>query len=168
MPLFRQTGNLLESDADYIVQQCNCLTVRAHGLSADIAARFPDSDPYAARRPLGKRNLAQETDRGEPGTIQVLGRVVCLMAQWRPGNTGSRYFHRYPESDPPETAAQREKWFRACLEELAIICAGKRVAFPDHIGCGMAGGDWEYYEQMIETFANETMDVFIIKMETFW
>ena len=165
MPLYRQTGDLLESEADWIVQQCNCLTVRAHGLSRDIAAKFPDSNPYVTRRAVDNRNLAQEADRSVPGTIEVMGRVVCLMAQWRPGNLCSPYFLRYPESDPPETAAQREVWFKACLANLNGISG--RVAFPDHIGCGLAGGNWEHYEQMIEHFA-ERNDVVIIKWEPFW
>lgn len=168
MPLYRRTGDLLAVDVDHIVQQCNCLTVRPHGLSADIAKRL-GSNPYESRCPEGKRNLALVSDRGTPGSVVITGRVVNLMAQWRPGKIGSPYFHRYPESNPPETAEQREKWFQACLDALGAVFS-KSVAFPDHIGCGLAGGNWQHYEQMIEAFAkkNSSMDVFIIKMETFW
>ena len=94
-----------------------------------------------------------------------MGHVLCFMAQWRPGRVMSYYFHQYPESCPLETAAQREKWFQECLDNL-VGCTGS-VAFPDHIGCGMAGGNWAHYEQMIKGFA-ENHDVVIVKLESFW
>jgi len=166
MPLYRQTGDLLTCDADWIVQQCNCLNVRPHGLSADIAKAFPQSNPYALRRAIGSRNLAQAADRGIPGTVVRLGRVCCLLAQWGPGKIGS--FQHLPPSDPPETWARREEWFQACLDSLDGTCGS--MAFPDHIGCGMAGGNWERYEEMIKQFSekNHSLDVYIIKLESFW
>ena len=75
-------GDLTEwTEADAIVHQCNCLTVRAHGLSAQIARKYPWGDVYSYRRSQGswiwghyhrKRNLAVPEDRKEPGTIQIL------------------------------------------------------------------------------------------------
>ena len=70
-----------------IVQQCNCLTVKPHGLSQSIAERYPWANLYATRRSLGHRNLAIEADRGIPGTLQIMSNemdpdVICLLAQW--------------------------------------------------------------------------------------
>jgi hypothetical protein len=69
-----------------IVQQCNCLTVKTHGLSQSIAERYPWANLYATRRPLGHRNLAIKADRGRPGTIRILSNgidpdVICFLAQ---------------------------------------------------------------------------------------
>lgn len=164
-----ETGDLLEFVGGIIVQQCNCLTVKSHGLSKQIAQRFPSADPYTRRRPVGKRNLAISADRATPGTVWREGRVVCFMAQWRPGKINSPYFGKYPESDPPETADQREKWFAECLAELASK-EPLQVAFPDHIGCGMAGGNWVQYERMIHEFAERLpigSRVHIITLESF-
>ncbi len=167
-----ESGNLLEFIEGLIVHQCNCLTVHAHGLAQTIARRFPMADLYAAREPIGKRNLAIEAHRGTPGTFLAVGRVVCFMAQWRPGKINSPYFGKYPESDPPETADQREKWFAECLAQLASTYKDPlEVAFPDHIGCGMAGGNWVQYERMIKEFAERLplgSRVHIIKLESFW
>lgn len=150
-------GDLLSVEADFIVQQCNCLTVRAHGLS-DSIARALGVDPYATRRAVGRRNLAIEADRSVPGTIQVAGRVVNLFGQWRPGAIGTPYFDSYPESpDGRETAALRLQWFRAGLAALKrrIDCAqcAVTVAFPFQIGCGLAKGKWSDYEAAIASFA---------------
>ena len=33
------------------------------------------------------------------------------------------------------------------------------IAFPEQIGCGLAGGDWGAYERMLEEFADANPDV---------
>ena len=65
-------GDLSEwRGVDAIVHQCNCLAVKAHGLSAQIARKFPWVDVFRYRRRQGFRNLAVSEDRKEPGTIQI-------------------------------------------------------------------------------------------------
>lgn len=161
-------GNLLQAKADYIVQQCNCLTVKSRGLSKQIADTFPFADVYAKRRPQGRRNLAIAEDRSHPGTIEITQHVVALYAQWRPGNTHSPFWKRYPESDPVETREQRELWFQECLGELEESCKGQQVsiAFPHGIGCGLAGGNWNHYLKFIEDFSarNDHIEVIIVKL----
>lgn len=161
-------GDLLQAPDDYIVQQCNCLTVRAHGLSAAIAVKFPEANVYKQRRGVGQRNLAMLEDRGKPGTIVVMDRVINLLAQWRPGKVQSGYAHIYPESSPPESELQRQLWFQQCLETLALFLQGQAVtlAFPYGIGCGLAGGDWTCYLAMIQDFAkaNTNLKIKIYKL----
>ena len=79
---FRRGDVTQWTEADAIVHQCNCLTVKAHGLSAQIARKYPWADVYryrrsqeSSRRPFwrpGVRNLAIPEDQKEPGTIQIL------------------------------------------------------------------------------------------------
>lgn len=152
-------GDIIKCDADFIVQQCNCLTVTAHGLSASIAAAHPNADAYKHRRRLGKRNLAIPEDRDRPGTMKILDtKVVCLFGQWRPGRIETSYFSTYPESpDGVETAELRKTWFQRALDEFGTVLDKKegsvKVAFPMFIGCGLAGGDWKEYKKMIDRFA---------------
>jgi hypothetical protein len=44
----------------------------------------------------------------------------------------------------------------------------KSIAFPWRIGCGIADGDWDYYQRLIEIFSNKMPDVevFIVKRIT--
>ena len=170
-------GDLLKADVDYIVQQCNCLTIRGAGLSEAIRIKF-DSDPYNQRRTMNNRNLAIEEDRSEPGTFEIdfvnpkssyqeLG-IVHLFSQYRPGPTNSYYFNNYPESDPPETKAQRLIWFKSCLRNFAEYLNEdpdeKIIGFPFHIGCGLAGGNWKDYFQCIQEFSstleNKTVQIY--------
>lgn len=149
---------LLYAKADYIVQQCNCLTVRGLGLYTAIAAKFPDAHPYSGRREIGQSNCAVEEDRAEPGSIAILGRVICLFAQWRPGSCSKRRFDKYPDSPSgPETIDQRIAWFRQALNALAVRFGDTlrlTIAFPHGIGCGLGGGRWDVYRSLIVEFAN--------------
>lgn len=142
------TGDLLDQP-DFIAQQCNCLTVRGHGLAAAIARRFPAADCYARRRALGRRNLAVVEDRATPGTAALDGRVLHLFGQWRPGPTRTSYWLAYPECLARiETAEARLDWFRAALvDALRLLPPDGRstIAVPTLIGCGLAGGDWTAY-----------------------
>ena len=64
-------GDLLTCTDSIICQQLNCLCVRAHGLSADIAKKYPYSNVYAERKAIGTRNLCIPEDAGVPGNIEV-------------------------------------------------------------------------------------------------
>jgi O-acetyl-ADP-ribose deacetylase (regulator of RNase III) len=129
-------GNLLEASEKYIVHQCNCKTTTPKGLSEQIFKKFPYANVYHEAR--------------TPGTIKICGNgkdkrfVVSLFAQNGPGKPTSK-----------ETARQREKWFAKCLTELVnTIPKDSTVAFPSGVGCGLAGGDWSHYLNMIEQFAD--------------
>lgn len=161
-------GDILESNAEYIVQQCNCLTVRAHGLSQTLSRRFAHANLYSKRRAIYKnKNLAVPEDRGTPGSgiiLQGTPNIVCLFGQWRPGKCNSLYFSKYPETTPREDFIVREKWFKTALWSFGLylrhIGVNKAtVAMPYRIGCGLAGGNWETYQSIIcefeEEFTNE-------------
>lgn len=160
-------GDITEAKVDYIVQQCNCLTVRAHGLSETLEKKFPHAHLYGRRRSLDSRNLAVLEDRPLPGTAVILQgepNIVCLFGQWRPGKISSPYFDSYPESDPPETSSQRLAWFRSALWSLgnyleATSSRRVKIALPWKIGCGLAGGDWNDYFLVIQSFSETFVNV---------
>lgn len=166
-------GDLLKAPEEYILQQCNCLTVRAHGLSATLASKYPWADPYGDRKGIGSRNLAVLEDRPHPGTIKICQgspNVICLFGQHRPGKFGVSYWNSYPESNPPESPSQRLFWFRQGLKEVGEAIRGfKRpdrvgIALPYQIGCGLAGGEWEDYLRALEVFAEEYREVLFLKV----
>lgn len=144
-PPVEVSGDLLQMDgrAAYIVHQCNCVSRGAAGLARALFALRPDADVYRARAgpsALGAIAVAPPAG-GRPG-------VVALFAQVRPGRAGA------PGDDPRARLAA----FRACLGALARALqaggmAGGPVAFPWHIGCGLAGGHWPDYAAAIAEFA---------------
>ena len=169
-------GDLLHLEENIpIVQQCNCLCVRPHGLSSSIANRFPYANLYSTRRAENGRNLAVPEDRGIPGTVKIMSSpddkkdkepdVICLLGQWDYGKAD--YFGKMNTVRDPQyrdTMLNREVWFRECLDELGTIDKYDTFAFPFGIGCGLAGGNWSRYEWMIRDFAHRFhKNVLIVK-----
>lgn len=126
-------GDLLDATEDVLCQQTNCVGARPGGLEAAMVRRFGPSAASASGGP----HL--------PGTIAVNGRVVNLYAQRQIGG---------PRGN--ETAAQREAWFRACLDQLAAIPRVVSAAFPYQIGCGLARGNWANYEKILSEWERST------------
>ena len=141
----------------YILQQCNCLTVTARGLAQVLADYFPHGNAYEDRQPIGKRNLAIKNDRPEPGSVNILEGddqypyIICLHGQYRPGKTNSRY--SYP-TDYPDTSFDRLQYFNDGLQDLLNYFGHECpiIAVPYKIGCGLAGGNWKNYLELLENF----------------
>jgi hypothetical protein len=138
----------------YILQQCNCVARRPHGLSQTIAGVL-GADPYTR----GTRNTAAVEARPIPGSILVLPvvsaaapssqAVVCLFGQVGMGKPGA-----FSNFGVPDTAADRVRYFCAALEQVAKLPFPDRraVAVPQGIGCGLAGGRWDEYARALARF----------------
>jgi O-acetyl-ADP-ribose deacetylase (regulator of RNase III) len=157
-------GDLLDAEEEYICQQCNCITIRSHGLSASIVKRFPHADPYAIRRSVGNRNMSIPEDKSVPGTIEVYGsdterKVICMFAQY---GMGTPYSYNNTVTD---SYTDRAKWFSLCLEKIEDLQPSS-IAFPYQIGCGLAGGNWMVYNKVISDWAkrNPNISVTIYKL----
>lgn len=143
-------GDLLASGEKCIAQQCNCVTVKSHGLSAAIASKFPWADVYSMRSPKSANTAAQPS---LPGTIAITASpdgetsVIHMFAQWAPGKPGA-YERCYKPGPCPDTPEHRRQWFAQCLNEIDKLKL-PRVAMPFRIGCGLAGGVWEMYLHML-------------------
>lgn len=142
-------GDILTSKEQYIVQQCNCVTMKTYGLSKYLADNLSYANPYSKRL---KKSANTTSDPSTPGTIELLSgngpTVICMYAQWGPGKPGM-YSQFYP-STYKDTKENRVKWFIECLNKIFMLGI-KRVAMPYNIGCGLAGGDWETYKSIINT-----------------
>eukprot|EP00732_Lithocolla_globosa_P004302 Lithocolla_globosa_v1_NODE_3913_length_1552_cov_2.533734.p1 type:complete len:241 gc:universal NODE_3913_length_1552_cov_2.533734:755-33(-) len=142
-------GDLVtDATEDLVVHQVNA-TSKGHceGLAKVLFAKYPDTDVYKQR---------VVTDK--PGNVHVIGRVVSLVGQHYPGG---------PKPSKGDNSMQRERWFVQCLKGLAQHVERHRVesiAFPHQIGCGIAGGDWDFYERQITKFQTITgIDVVIYR-----
>ena len=135
------TGDLLESKEQYIAHQCNCVTKSAAGLASYIFKKCPYSNVYYSRQ-----------HKSEPGTIQVCGDginnryVINMFSQYYPGGAWDDF--------PNDTYELREEYFKKCLTAISEINNLQSIAMPVKIGCGLAGGNWDKYLNMIENFAD--------------
>ncbi len=135
---------------EFIVQQTNCTTCDVKGLAKAIRKDRPWACPSKDRIPIkrGSKWCTNET-KGTPGSIVIResqgGKpgVVSMMAQYNPGKARQR-----------DNARLRTNWFWQCLGKMESRKPRfKQLAFPKNIGCGLAGGDWPTYKEIIFTFA---------------
>ena len=146
-------GDLLNAKEPYIAQQCNCVTVKPHGLSQSIAKKWSYGDAYSGR---SKKSNNTATDPDEPGSVVIAeppegcsGPILLqMMAQWCPSKPGA--YNRYYPTTYVDSKENRRKWFKDCLQALdETLDPDSVVAMPDHIGCGLAGGNWTEYKKML-------------------
>jgi O-acetyl-ADP-ribose deacetylase (regulator of RNase III) len=157
--LIYKSGDLLTAKEEYIVHQCNCTSSTAAGLAQAITTKFPYAAPYVRRRPNPtQRSRCLPEDASKPGTIQV----------WRSPSTETPHFiGLYAQEGPgkpyaADSRSAREEWFRSCLGLIEKIAGVKSIALPWQIGCGLAGGDWSVYEEMIWEWAENHLDVSVV------
>ena len=134
-------GDLLDirGSGRMICHQTNCTSTRAAGLAASIFKEYPWADSYKDR------------DRRELGTVDFMhGRnvndpiVAGLNAQYYPGR-----------SSKGDSYGDRIEAFRECLRVLYHYDCN-HIYFPHGIGCGLAGGEWDHYLELIELYASHT------------
>ncbi|CAC5370685.1 unnamed protein product [Mytilus coruscus] len=65
-------------------------------------------------------------------------------------------------SSHKDTRENRIIWFIQCLERLKELKV-KTVGLPAHISCGLGGGDWTAYFQIIDNFAKANDINFILE-----
>lgn len=151
-------GDILEVKTGYILQQCNCVTVSPHGLSADLEAKFPGTCPYLLRTRGPYGNFAREEDHDIPGSVSIVQNeggpaIVNIFGQVSPGKPGCWYANLIKDRD---SAGARLGYFREGLLALIDYFEGDEgeieIAVPYRIGCGLAGGDWKKYYALLEEF----------------
>lgn len=145
-------GDIFESDADAILHQVNCQGVMGAGLAKQVKERFPvvfkyykslcDEDKRArkelgfSRSPLlGRIQIIHKQDYliGDPNIDPQV--IVNLFAQDRYGK----------DKCHTDYGALKQ-----CLIEVNKRFAGKKVAIPYRMGCGLGGGDWNVVSKIIE------------------
>lgn len=183
--VIEREGDILQVTEGIIVQQCNCVCIKPHGLSKDIADKWPWADPYSGRKQMGKRNMAAFESWDTPGTWLAHGcfgkdcklTVVDLFAQldfgvavdhpkyekpppWRQ----NRYGLMGAKFKEPDSMANRLEWFYQALQRLctSLLKDTDTVYFPYKIGCGQAGGHWPDYLAVIKALQATTPAQFVI------
>jgi hypothetical protein len=133
--------SIFNSTETYIAHQCNCTSVNAKTLAETIFKVYPQADTYS------KRLRGIQATYSKPGTIDVVGNIINMYAQYYPST--AKYSN--------DSKDKRVIWFKSCLNHIALIpnIKNQSIAMPYNIGCAAAGGDWPTYSKMIEEFANK-------------
>jgi O-acetyl-ADP-ribose deacetylase (regulator of RNase III) len=136
-------GNLLDSDCQYIAHQCNCYSRRGAGLASAIFKAFPWADVYSSRSERGNDAslFGSITVHGDPKGCRRY--VINIYGQLKPGKP----------SPGRDSAHSRLEAFGKALDQIAELPELESIGFSYWIGCGLAGGDWNKYEKLLEDFA---------------
>lgn len=135
-------ADIFTTGAKYIAHQVNVSTKgQATGIAKIIFERYPYADIYKDR-----------IEDDVPGKIDIAGDglfyrgIINMLAQYYPGKG---------QTDPSkfDCYSDRKRWFYECLMAIADIPNLHSIAFPYGISCGLAGGDWNWYEQKLNKFA---------------
>jgi hypothetical protein len=129
-------GDLLAITDGIIVHQVNCQRKAGAGLALAISKMYPLWYQHFVQVPphMGDIDLFRVNPRL---------RIASLFAQNRYGRVG--VFTDYAAFD-------------CCLGSLKLDIGRSPVYFPHGIGCGLAGGEWDVVEAMIEKhFPNATI-----------
>jgi hypothetical protein len=112
-------------------------------------------------------NSYQKNSKRIPGTISVhansqgLVQIINMYGQYYIGKPTSI------NNNAKDSYEKRKAYFRSCLQEMhALLDTTANIAFPQNIGCGLAGGVWDDYKNMLQEFASwsPTRDVVVVRL----
>jgi len=139
-------GNLLDASEKYLAHQVNAVSNQAGGLAYYVFKKFPHADIYKARphpfRAMGPNFPGHIVLKGDGDKNRF---VINMIAQYYPGDPISKH-------SLLDGFSKRESYFQSCLLKMALIPNIESIAFNYGIGCGLAGGNWEKYLEMLEVF----------------
>ena len=147
-------GNLLEADLDYCCHQVNCQGRMGSGIAKQIREKWPEV--YESYMHYSNYYLERGGPKSMLGSCQYITTanitVINMFAQEGYGYDGKRY-----------TSYDA---FWTCLGEITkVVPKGSKIGFPDHIGCGLGGANWEVIKTMICEALGEDFEVYIYKLE---
>ena len=149
-------GDLLKSDCDVIIHQCNCFATQGAGIAKQISSRWAqvlEADkkypiPVGSKERLGEASMASvEGDHGD-----ML--VVNLYAQ-----------HRYGRGTQTDYDALRKGISKVFFMIYMLAQPNIKIGLPYGMGAGLAGGDWEQVKSIIEENADRyKLNVYLYKL----
>ena len=136
-------GDITFANEPIIAHQWNCLARTPLGVAKLLFDQYPTAFKFhnAIRLP---GSVSITTVPQNETTVDI----ATLFGQWAPG---------VPSSN--ETMETRMTWFNECLQHLSQHMKAKdikHVAMPYRIGCGKAGGKWDQYIRLLQSWAKST------------
>lgn len=133
-------GNLLESDCDVWIHQANCFGTMGAGIAKQLVAKYPgvlEAD-LQFTVPIGsKQRLGYYSQYVTPDGVTIIN----MYAQYRYGRGGTH-----------TDLKAMEMAFRSILRNTK----GRKIGLPYKIGCGLAGGDWNEVQPLLESLARKS------------
>jgi O-acetyl-ADP-ribose deacetylase (regulator of RNase III) len=150
-------GNILYAGDKYIIHQTfaklkidNALNRSGQGLGKALFDRYPYANVYANR-----------VENYEPQQHELPGNIIIcgdgIKQRFIINAIGQYYPSISDEHDALDTKLKRQEYFEACLDKVSRINNIQNIAIPWGIACGVGGGDWSIYFNMLQTFSKKIM-----------
>lgn len=133
-------GDILNSNADVIVHQVNCQGVMGKGLAKQIREAYPEVYEQYLYLCKEYKDYGCKTHEllGMTEIVRVgFNRFVANLFAQEYYGSGKKCYTDYDA-------------LRKCLATVNSEFAGKVVAVPYKLGCGLAGGNWDIVSKIIE------------------
>lgn len=149
-------GDIFDTEADAIINQCNCFHTMGGGIAKAISTKYPEAykadlqTKYADYGKLGTFSIAQGSD----------GKFIYNMySQFYFGSMGSL----------PGDRQTNYEFFYSGLHFIKADAKKVRglgsLAIPHGIGCGLARGSWNIIHEMIkDLFQDDEITLYIHKI----
>lgn len=147
------TGNLLDTNCQYICHQVNCQGKMNSGVAKAIRDKWPEVYTQYLKKYVDADGYADEL-LGEVQHVPIsdIQCVINMFAQENYGYDGRRY-----------TSYDA---FWSCVNRIAVtVPKNSSIAFPGRIGCVRGGANWDVIKNMIEVVLGKDYDVFIYYLE---
>jgi O-acetyl-ADP-ribose deacetylase (regulator of RNase III) len=127
-----------------IAHQVNAAGTSPGGLAAEVVRKFP----YASVHTDGPQKHLLGTVRIDAAPVELKGQKVTVLSMYGQRKGGK-------PRKRGDFSADREANFAKALTDIRTKAPSlESIAFPENIGCGIGGGDWRRYEEMILDFAS--------------
>ena len=163
MGIHYKTGDLLDAPVDYICHQVNCQGRMGSGIARQIRERWPVVyEQYMAgineRRQKVEELCGQwESQIDVSETLLGHGQNIPVSDSLTVINMFSQQYYGY---DGKKYTSYDAFW--DCLQGIALtVPKGSKIGFPERIGCGLGGANWDVIRTMIEQVLAEDFEVYI-------
>lgn len=143
--LYEYYGDLLTADVDIIAHQCNVMSKNHRGLADTIFKVWPGVNTYY-KNPRPDMYGSIDLYLVDHTILNRTVGIANMYCQVYPGRGISR------PNDSRDTPDGRLSAFESSFGELnreRINLGLKSIGFPHLFGCGLAGGNWKTYHDMI-------------------
>jgi len=139
-------GDITETELKYIAHGVNCRNVMGSGVAKAIFTKWPDV----------KNNYHKYFERyGYLGEIHEAYSdskvsIINCFTQDKFGNSGKKYVNYAAVV--------------TCFEKLSRLIPKNEILAIPKIGCGLAGGDWNIVEQLINDTVGDELEIWVYEL----
>lgn len=159
--ILHREGNILDSGADIICHQVNCMGAMNSGVAKAIRQRWPQV--YTEYRNAAKDLSPNDEFCDEDLTwMHMFGHIQPVYIGTAEDGKDRAVINMFAQRGFGYDGARYTSYdaFWTCLCEIKeYITPGRRIAFPAHIGCVRGGADWTIIQTMIVRVLGEDYNV---------